>query len=74
MCHCDQQQLIPKDAAKCLGFWWSWNLAANTAVDEAVKKARRTFFLFGGMHVFLDEACGADVGHAYLACQNHQGG
>ena len=44
--------LIPKDAAKCLGFWWSWNLAEKTAVDEAVKKARRAFFLFGGMGVF----------------------
>ena len=55
VCHCDQQQLIPKDAAKCLGFWWSWNLAANTAVDEAVKKARRTFFLFGGMGAFQGE-------------------
>ena len=49
VCSIDQQQLIPKDAAKCLGFWWSWNLAAKTAVDEAVKKARRAFFLFGGM-------------------------
>ena len=48
----DQQQLIPKDAAKCLGFWWSWNLSAKTAVDDAVKKARRAFFLFGGMGAF----------------------
>ena len=55
VCRCDQQQLIPKDAAKCLGFWWSWNLAANTAVDEAVKKARHTFFLFGGMGAFQGE-------------------
>ena len=52
VCCIDQQQLIPKDAAKCLGFWWSWNLAAKTAVDEAVKKARRAFFLFGGMGAF----------------------
>ena len=52
VCSIDQQQLIRKDAAKCLGFWWSWNLAAKTAVDEAVKKARRAFFLFGGMGAF----------------------
>ena len=48
----DQQQLIPKDAAKCLGFWWSWNLSAKTPVDEAVKKARGAFFIFGGMGAF----------------------
>lgn len=40
------------DAAKCLGFWWSWNLAAKIAVDEAVKKARHAFFLFGRMVAF----------------------
>ena len=40
----DQQQLIPKDAAKCLEFWWSWNLAAKTPVDEAVKKAMTCLF------------------------------
>ena len=48
----DQQQLIPKAAAKYLGFWWSWNLSAKTPVDEAVKKARRAFFIFGGMGAF----------------------
>ena len=25
------------------------------------------------LHVFLDEACGADVGHAYLACPEPSG-
>ena len=52
VCSIDQQQLIPKDAAICLGFWWSWNLAAKMAVDEAMKKARHAFFLFGGMSAF----------------------
>ena len=32
----DQQQLISKEPAKCLEFWWSWNLPAKTAVNEAV--------------------------------------
>lgn len=52
VCSIDQQQLIPKDAVKCLGFCWSWNLAAKVAVDEAVMKARCAFFLYGGMGAF----------------------
>jgi hypothetical protein len=32
--------------AKCLGFWWSWDLSATRAVDEAIKRARRAFFTF----------------------------
>ena len=52
VCSIDGHQLVPVNAAKCLGFWWSWNLTSTVAVDEAVKKARRPFFLFGGMGAF----------------------
>ena len=61
VCSIDQQQLIPKDAAKCLGFWWSWNLAAKMAVDEAMKKARRAFFLFGAFRGDLNPLSGRAI-------------
>jgi hypothetical protein len=37
---------------KCLGHWWSWDLSADKAVDEAIKKARRAFFAFGALGAF----------------------
>ena len=46
------QALIPRRHAKCLGYWWSWNLSATKAIDEAIKKARRAFFAFGAMGAF----------------------
>ena len=42
------QALVPQHQAKCLGYWWSLDLSASIAVDEAIKKARRAFFAFGG--------------------------
>ena len=46
------QALVPQHQAKCLGYWWSWDLSASIAVDEAIKKARRAFFAFGAMGGF----------------------
>ena len=46
------QALIPRHHAKCLGYWWSWDLSATKAIDEAIKKARSTFFAFGAMGAF----------------------
>ena len=47
-----KQSLIPQHHAKCLGYWWSWDLSAGKAIDEAIKKARRAFFAFGAMGAF----------------------
>ena len=44
--------LTPHSTARCLGYWWSWDLSATRAVDEAIKKARRTFFEFGPIGIF----------------------
>ena len=37
--------LVAKKSVKSLGFWWSWDLSAKVAIDEAAKKARRAFFM-----------------------------
>ena len=47
------EALTPRLSAKCLGYWWSWDLSATKAVDDAIKKARRAFFAFGAMGHFL---------------------
>ncbi len=52
VCTLDDQPLFPKECVKCLGYWWSWDLSATKAVDEAIKKARRTFFSYGAMGAF----------------------
>ena len=44
--------LTPQLSAKCLGYWWCWDLSATKAVDEAIKKARRAFFAFGAIGAF----------------------
>ncbi len=49
ICHIAGHQLAPSDSVKCLGHWWSWDLSA---IDEAIKKARRAFFSFGAMGAF----------------------
>ena len=46
------EALIPRHHAKCLGYWWSWDLSATKAIDEAIKKARSIFFAFGAMGAF----------------------
>ena len=37
--------LVVRDSVKSLGYWWSWDLSAKKAVDDAIKKARRAFFM-----------------------------
>jgi len=37
---------------KCLGYWWRGDLMANRAVEEGIKKARRSFFHYGTIGVF----------------------
>ena len=44
--------LVAQHHAKCLGYWWSWDLSATRAIDEAIKRARRAFFAFGAMGTF----------------------
>ena len=44
--------LVPQLNAKCLGYWWCWDLSATKAVDEAIKKARWAFFTFGAIRAF----------------------
>ena len=46
------RDLVPQLNAKCLGYWWCWDLSATRAVDEAIKKARRAFFAFGAIGAF----------------------
>ena len=55
VCTLADQPLLPKESVKCLGYWWSWDLSATKAVDEAIKKARRAFFAYGAMGAFLGD-------------------
>ena len=52
VCH---QQLYPSNSAKCLGFWWSWDLSADKPIEHAIASARRAFFAFGAKKVFQGE-------------------
>ena len=52
VCTLADLSLLPKASVKCLGYWWSWDLSATKAVDEAIKKARRAFFAYGAMAFF----------------------
>ena len=48
-----QGEAIPVGSeGKCLGYWWRGELMANRAVEEGIKKARRSFFHFGSIGVF----------------------
>ena len=38
--------------AKCLGYWWNWDLFATKSIEENIKKARRAFFCYGSMGAF----------------------
>ena len=48
----DHHPLIPCESAKCLGYWWSWDLSSSKSIHEAIAKARRAFFAFGSMGAF----------------------
>ena len=47
VCSISGHPLAPSSSAKCLGYWWSWDLSADKAIAEAVGKARRAFFAYG---------------------------
>ena len=46
------QALTTQHHAKCFGYWWSWDLSASKAIDEAIQRARRAFFAFGAIGPF----------------------
>ena len=52
LCTLGNQALAPRDHVKCLGYWWSWDLSATKAIDEAIKRVRRAFFAFGALGAF----------------------
>ena len=45
ICSIDGQALVPKSHVKCCGFWWSRDLSAAKAIDEAIKKSKKGIFL-----------------------------
>ena len=51
-CSIEGEVLPASDVGKCLGYWWRGDQMATRAVEENVKKARRAFFLYGGIGVF----------------------
>ena len=51
-CKIAEQAISVGSEGKCLGYWWQGNLMANRAVEEDIKKARRSFFHFGAIGVF----------------------
>ena len=60
--------LTPHLNAKCLGYWWSWDLSASKAVDEAIKKARRAFLAFGAMGAFQRQLNPVSTRSIYETC------
>ena len=52
ICTLNDQPLLPKQNADCLGFWWSWDLSATKAIDDAITKARRAFFAYRSLGAF----------------------
>ena len=44
------QALTTQHHAKCLGYWWSWDLSASKAIGEATKRARRAFGAIGAFN------------------------
>jgi len=51
-CRIAEQAISVGSKGKCLGYWWQGNLMANRAVEEGIKKARRTFFHYDAIGVF----------------------
>ena len=54
-CSIDRELIPAGDVGKCLGYWWREDLMAIRAVEENIKKARKSFFLYGGIGVFLGD-------------------
>ena len=46
ICTVANHQLAPSTSSKCLGYWWSWDLSCEKAIDEALWKARCCFFFY----------------------------
>ena len=46
-CKIAEQAISVGSEGKCFGYWWPGNLMANQAVEEGIKKARRSFFHHG---------------------------
>ena len=46
-CKIAEQAISVGSEGKCFGYWWPGNLMANRAVEEGIKKARRSFFHHG---------------------------
>ena len=45
--------ILPSDFdEKCLGYWWRRDLIATNAVEDGIRKARRSFILFGSIEAF----------------------
>ena len=40
--------LVPQLNAKCLGYWWCWDLSATKAVDEAIQEGKAGIFYLWG--------------------------
>ena len=51
-CSIDGEVIPAVDAGKCLGYWWRRDLMSSRAVQENIKKAGRSFFMFGSIDVF----------------------
>ena len=51
-CSIDGELIPAGDVGKCLGDWWREDLMATRAVEENIKKARKSFFLYGGIGMF----------------------
>ena len=52
ICIVKGRPLFPVASAKCLGYWWSWDLSADKSIDSAIGRARSSFFAFGAMGGF----------------------
>lgn len=52
ICTIANHPLVPCVSARCLGFWWAWDLSADKSVDVAIAKARRSFFAYGAMGAY----------------------
>ena len=54
-CSIDGELIPAGDVGKCLGYWWREDLMATRAVEENMKKAQKSFFLYDGIGVFLGD-------------------
>ena len=52
-CKIAEQAISVGSEGKCLGYWWQGNLMVNRAVEEDIKKARRSFFHYGAIGVLM---------------------